>query len=126
MNELLNVAKQAKRKAKAPYSGFHVGAAVLCEDGTIYMGANIEADNAAVSLCAERSAISNAIVYGNSNPIAIAISSDSEQEIMPCGNCRQFLTEFPGIRIVTRKNDGSIRTLTPNQLLPLPYKRRKP
>ncbi len=97
-NELMDLAKAAREKAYAPYSGFAVGAALLCSDGTVYTGCNVE--NAAYSptLCAERVAFGKAISEGKRNFTAIAVCGGKQGEVLsrctPCGVCRQVMAEF--------------------------------
>ncbi len=79
----------------APYSCFHVGAAVLCEDGSIFSGCNVENRSYGLTICAERSAVSAAIGCGKKDFIAVAVfCRDSEYPVPPCGACRQVLSEF--------------------------------
>lgn len=92
--EFLNLAKAASEKAYAPYSRFPVGAALECENGKIYTGCNIE--NAALgnTICAERVAIGKAISEGERTFKRIAIYGEGKDYCMPCGSCRQVLSEF--------------------------------
>ena len=98
--QLATLAKQAMDKAYAPYSGYKVGAALLCADGTVYTGCNIE--NAAFSptICAERVAFSKAVSEGHREFSAIAICGGKDGVITgafpPCGVCRQVMAEFCG------------------------------
>ena len=92
--ELIQKAKEAKEQAYAPYSGFHVGAALLCKDGTIFTGCNIENSAYGPTNCAERTAIFKAVSEGFREFEAIAIISDSKQPTAPCGVCRQVMAEF--------------------------------
>ena len=121
--ELMEKAKQAMAAAYAPYSGFTVGAALLCADGSVYTGCNIE--NAAYSptLCAERTAFSKAISEGKREFTAIAVCGGKAGVITgvctPCGVCRQVMAEFcrEDFQIILPKAEGyEIRTLS--QLLP--------
>jgi cytidine deaminase len=91
---LIAQAKQAKKGAYAPYSRFHVGAALLCADGRIYTGANVENAAYSVTCCAERVALFKAVTDGAREFAAIAITSDAEGPTYPCGVCRQALIEF--------------------------------
>lgn len=94
----MDLAKAARENAYAPYSGFAVGAALLCGDGTVYTGCNVE--NAAYSptLCAERVAICKAISEGKRDFTAIAVCGGKKGENLslctPCGVCRQVMGEF--------------------------------
>ena len=96
--ELIQAALEARENAYAPYSGFRVGAALLCENGKVYKGCNVE--NAAFSptVCAERTALFSAVADGERKFIAIAIVGGKGDEIdpstAPCGVCRQVLCEF--------------------------------
>ena len=99
-NALFQAACAARTHAYAPYSGFRVGAALLCEDGRIFTGCNVE--NAAYPLCtcAERTALCAAVSQGARRFLAIAIAGgtdeDCTQPCAPCGGCRQNLAEFCG------------------------------
>ena len=98
-NALVGVAIEASRQAHCPYSKFHVGAAVLCTDGTIVKGCNVENASYGLTVCAERVAIWSAIAQGK-RPTAIAVACPNAAEgcedkyRMPCGACRQVMTEF--------------------------------
>ena len=127
--ELVMEALKARKQSYCPYSGFAVGAALLCEDGTVFRGCNIE--NAAYSAtnCAERTAIFRAVSEGNMRFRAIAIvggSKESEPEDFcpPCGVCRQVMTEFcdpETFRIVLMNGAGEIREYLLKELLPLGF-----
>ncbi len=93
--KLISMAAEAALKAYAPYSKFHVGAAVLADDGTIYTGVNVENRSYGLTICAERNAIAHAVAMGMQSIQAVAIySPDSETPLPPCGACRQVITEF--------------------------------
>ncbi len=105
--ELLKIADKAMENAYAPYSGFKVGAALLCTDGTVFTGCNVENGSYGASNCAERTAVFKAVSEGYRDFTAIAIVSSGGGETYPCGICRQVLGEFsPHIRIVLRNNSG--------------------
>jgi len=91
---LVKQAEQAKDGAYVPYSHFHVGAALLCKDGRVYTGANVENASYPVTCCAERVALFKAVTDGARDFAAIAITSDAEGPTYPCGMCRQALAEF--------------------------------
>lgn len=126
MEKLISMAVEAKDKAYAPYSGFQVGAALLCSDGTIYTGCNIE--NAAYSPtnCAERTAVFKAVSEGHRDFTAIAICGGKNGKITnlctPCGVCRQVLQEFckEDFPIYLIHKDG-YKTLTLGDLLPYSF-----
>lgn len=93
--ELLQEAKQISENTYSPYSKFPVGACVLYESGKKYLGCNVENVSYGLTLCAERNAISSAIASGETSKIkAIAIYSPKQNKCMPCGACRQWLSEF--------------------------------
>lgn len=92
-SELIKEALKAKEKAYVPYSNFHVGAALLTEDGQLYTGCNIENAAFGPSVCAERTAIFKAVSDGHRKVKEIAIVGDSNYSY-PCGVCRQVLREF--------------------------------
>lgn len=121
---LIEQAKEAMRHAYAPYSGYKVGAALLCADGTVYGGCNIE--NAAYSPtnCAERTAFFKAVYDGHRAFTAIAVVGGKDGAITgafpPCGVCRQVMRELCGddFQIYIGGADGSFQALTLAQLLP--------
>lgn len=97
--ELIKLAIEARVKAYAPYSHWKVGAALLCKDGTVYKGCNIENSAFSSTVCAERTAIFKAISEGNTEFEKIAVIGGDEKEgitgiCTPCGVCRQVMSEF--------------------------------
>lgn len=96
--QLIQLAKEAMTRAYAPYSGFYVGAALLCADGTVYQGCNIENASFSPTVCAERSAFFKAVYDGHREFTAIAVCGGREGRITgifpPCGVCRQVMREF--------------------------------
>lgn len=117
--ELLDTAKKAMVHAYAPYSDFKVGAALLCTDGTVYTGCNIENASYGVCCCAERTAVFKAVSEGRRDFSAIAIVSSAGGETFPCGVCRQVLAEFsPNIRVVLQKKDNSAVSYEFEELMP--------
>lgn len=120
---LIEKAKQAMALAYAPYSGFTVGAALLCADGAVYTGCNIENGAYSPTLCAERTAFAKAVSEGKRDFKAIAVCGGKGGKITglctPCGVCRQVMAEFckEDFQIILVKPEGyEIRTLA--QLLP--------
>lgn len=105
IKKLINAAKEAMQNSYAPYSNFRVGAALLCEDGSIYKGCNIENSSYGATICAERSAACAAVSNGHRKYTAIAIISDAKVPTMPCGVCRQFLIEFGDIDVICAASD---------------------
>jgi len=121
MDELYAEARKAADKAYVPYSGFHVGAALLCEDGTVITGCNVENRSYGLAICAERTAVVSAVAKGKSRFIALAISTpDSVEPVGPCGACRQVLSEFMSADAPVRfAGSGSKRVdTTIGELLP--------
>ena len=121
--QLCELAKKAMLGAYAPYSGYWVGAALLCDDGTVYTGCNIENASYTPTVCAERTAFFKAVSDGKRAFSAIAICGGKEGRITgffpPCGVCRQVMREFcKDDFTVYLIGDGEIRTRTLAQLLP--------
>jgi homotetrameric cytidine deaminase len=124
MDKLVAHAIKARESGFAPYSGYKVGAAVMCDDGSIVTGSNVEVACSATGVCAERVAISTAVHQGK-KPIEIAIVADSETPIPPCGICRQFMLEFSPLSVIMANMDGQTKRSTAYKLLPLRYERKK-
>ena len=121
MQNLEEKAYAAKQYAYAPYSGFHVGAALLCDDGTIFTGCNIE--NAAYSPanCAERTAVFKAVSEGYRSFLAIAVAGSSGEYLAPCGVCRQVLMEFcdpDSFLVILAKNQTQYQSFRLGELFP--------
>lgn len=91
---LLEAAAKAARKAYAPYSDYNVGAALLCADGTVFTGCNVENASYGLTSCAERTAVFSAIAAGHRDFVAMAVVTEGESVPYPCGACRQVLSEF--------------------------------
>jgi len=123
--ELYDIALEAAGRAYAPYSKFRVGAALLCSDGKIYTGVNVENRSFGLTICAERSALATAIGEGRTDFARIAIATpDSDYPVSPCGACRQVLSEFVGADFPVRFGnsvssfvDTSVGTLFPHDAL---------
>ena len=96
--ELMAKAKEARRNSYSPYSRYRVGAALLGESGTVYLGCNVENASYGVTICAERTALVSAIASGERRFKALALVGGKEdtpdEAVFPCGICRQALTEF--------------------------------
>ena len=118
--QLIDLAKQAKESAYAPYSRFRVGAALLCADGTVYTGCNIENATYGATICAERTAVFKAVSEGHRDFVMLAITSDSETFTAPCGICRQVLAEFcpDELPVLMSDREGRFRKMLLGELLP--------
>lgn len=119
--KLIEAAVKAKEKAYAPYSNFHVGCALLA-DGKIFTGFNIENASYSLTICAERVAAVRAIAEDSKNFDKIALASDGEDFIVPCGACLQFIAEFAkDLEIILVNNKGDTKVTTLRGLLPSPF-----
>lgn len=120
-SELIEQAIKAKQFSYAPYSNFHVGAALLGKSGKVYLGCNIENAAYTPTNCAERTAVFKAVSEGERDFLAIAIVGDREEYLAPCGVCRQVLTEFVNPKefdiIMVGKNQ-KYKKMTLNELFP--------
>jgi homotetrameric cytidine deaminase len=120
---LVAAAREARDRAHAPYSRFHVGAALRAEDGSIHAGANVENSAYPQGQCAEASAIGVLVAAGHTRVLEAAVISDGEAVCVPCGGCRQRLREFMPLdaRIHLCARDGERRTMTLEELLPMSF-----
>lgn len=124
---LRNVAEDARRNAYAPYSHFHVGAALRSSTGNVYGGANVENASFGVGICAERSALVAAVTAGERNFAELVLVSDATEPAAPCGVCRQALSEFaPALRIVSHGMNGQTAEWSLADLLPHQFKLDEP
>ncbi len=117
--ELIDMAKEARKNAYAPYSKFKVGAALLTKSGKVFTGCNVENSSFGASMCAERVAVFKAVSEGEREFKAIAVVTDTDDPAMPCGMCRQVLSEFSmDIKVYAANLDGKVKTTTLRELLP--------
>ena len=129
--KLVEMAVDAMQRAYAPYSGYKVGAALLCKDGSVYCGCNIENASYSPTNCAERTAFFKAIYDGHRNFNAIAVCGGKDGVITggfpPCGVCRQVMREFceDDFLIYMAGPGGSYETVTLSQLLPYSFSARE-
>ncbi len=117
--DLCRKAVEMIEMAYAPYSHFRVGAAVECDDGTVYTGCNIENAAFTPTNCAERTAIFKAVSEGRRRFRRIAVAAETDGFTPPCGVCRQVMAEFsPDMDVLMVNRKGEIRTVPLRQLLP--------
>lgn len=116
--QLIKAAKQAQAFSYSPYSGFKVGAALLCKSGKVYTGCNIENASFSATVCAERTALFKAVSEGEREFSAMAIVGSTDL-CFPCGVCRQVMSEFCGadFKIYLEEN-GKPVTYALGELLP--------
>jgi cytidine deaminase len=108
IEKLIAAALAAKQKALAPYSKFHVGAAVLTAQGQIFDGCNIESSSYGLTCCAERVALFKALSEGARDFICVAVAANTEEFCSPCGACRQVLWDYARdaqVLLINVKND---------------------
>ena len=116
---LIRAATEARGSAHSPYSGFAVGAALLCEDGSIFTGCNVENLSFGLTMCAERVALGSAVAAGNRKFRCIAIAADTDEVLSPCGACRQVLAEFnPALTVYAANLNGKVEEFSLEVLLP--------
>lgn len=114
---LVAQALAARQRAYAPYSGYQVGAAVLCADGTVILGCNVENAAYPATICAERVALTAAVAQGRRDLVAIAVATRDGGS--PCGTCRQVMAELgPEMVVYITDAQGRYRTTTVRALLP--------
>lgn len=131
--ELIKLALEARQKSYSPYSGFAVGAALLCKNGRVFTGCNIENSGYSATNCAERTAIFKAVSEGETEfeKIAVvggnAVESVPEKYCPPCGICRQVLREFCScdFEVIIARTAEDYKTMTLGELLPESFDKRE-
>jgi len=120
--KLVEEAKKVLTNSYAPYSGIHVASAILTRTGKVYLGVNVENASYGLTICAERAAIASMVTSGDKEPVAVAIVTDYEKPLPPCGACRQVLAEFnPDIVVVMYSvKEGKIMVKSLRELFPYP------
>ena len=132
-SELVKLALEARKFSYSPYSEFSVGAALLCEDGSVFTGCNIENSAFSSTNCAERTAFFKAVSEGKKEFVKIAVvGGDSTEEIPlnycpPCGVCRQVMKEFceNDFEIIMAINENDFKIMTLAEILPLSFDKRE-
>jgi cytidine deaminase len=116
---LIDAAVKARQQAYAPYSKFPVGAAVLTEEGQVFIGCNVENASFGLTNCAERAAVFAAVAAGHRQFAALAVATEGGYS--PCGACRQVLAEFSDdlpILIIDARSEGRVEEVSLTELLP--------
>jgi len=128
LKELAKLAVDVRKNAYAPYSKFHVGAALLTADGKVYTGVNIESASYTPTCCAERTAFAKAVSEGERNFVAIAVAGgfmDKEAEYCyPCGVCRQVMVEFCNpktFKVIMAKTGEEFKEHLLDEILPYSF-----
>ncbi len=118
--QLVAKAFEMLERSYVPYSRFPVGAALLCADGTVFTGCNVENAAYGSTICAERTALLKAVSEGHKGDWqAIAIAGRGEDYCWPCGSCRQMLYEFaPDLKVLVARGDGDFVETTLSELMP--------
>ena len=123
-SQLLDAATAVRERAYAPYSDFHVGAALLTQAGEIVVGCNVENATYGATVCAERTAIGTAVAKGVTEFKAICVITEASSPVAPCGICRQVLAVFAeGIPVLMSTTSGQHEHIMLDELLP--YRFRK-
>lgn len=131
--ELIEAAARARKMSYSPYSGFAVGAALLCEDGSVFTGCNIENSAFSPTNCAERTAFFKAVSESRRDFVKIAVVggradlATPEYCCPPCGVCRQVMKEFckPDFEIIMAKSGDEYKIMTLSELLPASFDKRE-
>ncbi len=120
--EMIRRALDAKATSYSPYSRFRVGACILTEDGTLFSGCNVENSSYGLAICAERNAVFQAAFAGKRKIIAVAVSSDEQGFLTPCGACRQVISEFADgdTEIILVNTAGKTRSVRFGKIFPTP------
>ena len=119
---LVAAATAVRTTASAPYSGFHVGAALLAEDGSIHTGCNVESATYGLTVCAERIAVFKAVSEGVRKFRAVAVVTGADAPTPPCGACRQVLwDQCAEIEVLMATLSGKQERRTLSSLYPHPF-----
>ena len=119
---LCTAAFDAMRNAYSPYSGFRVGAAILAEDGRMFVGCNVENAAYPAGICAERVALSSGVAHGARRFTQLVIATEADDPTPPCGVCRQVMAEFaPDIDVHSCTAGGANAHWSMRELLVSPF-----
>ena len=122
--ELCTLAIKSMNNAYSPYSGYKVGAALLCDNGKVFTGCNVENSSYGATVCAERTAIFKAVSDGERDFSMLAVAGGKENELsdkfLPCGICRQVMAEFckPEFIVLVVTSENTYKEFTLSELLP--------
>ncbi|HEY9058928.1 MAG TPA: cytidine deaminase [Pseudobacteroides sp.] len=118
--KLIELSRKAMENSYSPYSKFRVGAAILTQNGKVYTGVNVENASFGATICAERTAVIKAVSEGDIRFKAIALSSDADSFIYPCGVCRQVFSEFDKgeMKVICSNSKGQYRSFRLSEMLP--------
>ena len=121
---LIENARMARRSAYVPYSNYSVGVSLLAKSGKIYVGSNYENASFGAGVCAERVALGNALTAGERDFAAICVCG-SDINITPCGICRQSLSEFGEMEVITCDEEGNYKNFQLTDLLPFAFSKER-
>lgn len=117
--ELISIARKVQSAAYAPYSEFQVGAALLCKNGKVFTGVNVENSSYGLTVCAERIAMFKAVSEGERDFQSIAITGSGDGYIYPCGACLQVLAEFGNeLKVIVSNEENEFKEYKLSELLP--------
>jgi cytidine deaminase len=125
IDPLVSAARAAQQRAYAPYSHFHVGAALEADDGRVFVGCNVENASYGLTICAERAAICAAVAAGARRFRRAVVVSDSDPPAAPCGACRQVLAEFGSDFRIDAVGPKGTASWTMAALLPAAFSREQ-
>lgn len=120
-DDLIDKASAVSRMAHAPYSDFHVGAALLDDQGVVHSGCNVENASYGLSVCAERHAVAAAVAAGSQRFRALVVVTDVSPPVSPCGACRQVLAEFGDFPVLLVNPGGERVETSVGELLPMAF-----
>ena len=121
LEELVTAARVVRQHAYAPYSSFLVGAALRSEDGRVFVGCNVENASYGATICAERSAILAMVAAEQRTIKVLVVFTDADTLAMPCGLCRQVISEFQRDAVLIVANPRARRLLTFSEIFPEPF-----
>lgn len=123
VKKLLDAALAVKEKAYAPYSHFHVGAALLTSSGKLFAGCNVENTSYGLTICAERNAIFQMVAQGEQAIDQILVIGDTDEFLPPCGACRQVIAEFSkkNTPVYLCNKEGEFKKTTVGELIPFTF-----